>query len=75
MKVLDTHILGEEMKTNIEIDEALLSEAKELSQAKTKKQVVEQALQYYIQSLYRKQMLQLRGKVQWEGDLDQMRSV
>ena len=63
------------MKTNIEIDEALLSEAKKLSQAKTKKQVVEQALQYYIQSLYRKQMLELRGKVQWEGDLDQMRSV
>ena len=63
------------MKTNIEIDEALLSEAKELSQAQTEKQVVEQALQYYIQSLYRKQMLQLRGKVQWEGDLDQMRSM
>jgi Arc/MetJ family transcription regulator len=63
------------MKTNVEIDEALLSEAKKLSQARTKKQVVEQALQYYIQSLYRKQMLQLRGKVQWEGDLDQMRSV
>jgi Arc/MetJ family transcription regulator len=63
------------MKTNIEIDEALLNEAKKLSQAKTKKQVVEQALQYYIQSLYRKQMLELRGKVQWEGDLDQMRSV
>ncbi|MBD0255144.1 MAG: type II toxin-antitoxin system VapB family antitoxin [Cytophagales bacterium] len=63
------------MKTNVEIDEALLSEAKKLSQAKTKKQVVEQALQHYIQSLYRKQMLELRGKVQWEGDLDQMRSI
>ena len=63
------------MKTNIEIDEALVSEAKALSQATTENQVVELALQYYIQSLYRKQMLQLRGQVQWDGDLDQMRSV
>ena len=63
------------MKKNIEVDEALVSEAKALSQATTENQVVELALQYYIQCLYRKQMLQLRGQVQWDGDLDQMRSI
>lgn len=63
------------MKTNIEVDDALVNEAKKLSRAKTKKQVVEQALHHYIESLSRKQMLQLRGQVQWEGDLDLMRTV
>ncbi|MBC7921661.1 MAG: type II toxin-antitoxin system VapB family antitoxin [Ferruginibacter sp.] len=61
------------MRINIDIDEELLNQAKALAQAKTKKEVVELALRNLIDSLQRKQMLSLRGKVAWEGDLDEMR--
>ncbi len=61
------------MRTNIDINDDLLAEAMELSRAKTKKEVVEQALENYVKMLNRKQILEWPGKVHWEGDLEQMR--
>lgn len=61
------------MRTNIDINDELLQEAMELSHAKTKKEVVEQALDNYVKMLNRKQILEWPGKVHWEGDLEQMR--
>jgi hypothetical protein len=39
----------------------------------TKKAVVEQALKLYIQLLQQAALRELRGKLRWEGDLNQMR--
>ena len=61
------------MRTNIDVDEELLNQAKALTQAKTKKEVVELDLKNIIEVLQRRQMLSLRGKVAWEGDLEEMR--
>ncbi|MGA0555471.1 type II toxin-antitoxin system VapB family antitoxin [Larkinella sp. VNQ87] len=61
------------MKISIDIQDDLLRQAMELSQAKTKKEAIEQALDIYVKMLRRKDLLNLRGKVAWEGDLDQMR--
>jgi Arc/MetJ family transcription regulator len=63
------------MRTNIEIDNDLMNSALQLSKIKTKKEVVERALENFIRELRRKEMLKLRGKVEWEGDLDEMRQV
>ncbi|MCY7351552.1 MAG: type II toxin-antitoxin system VapB family antitoxin [Cytophagaceae bacterium] len=63
------------MKTSIEIDEQLLTQAQALTQAKSKDEVVNLALQTLIQALHRQQMLNLRGNVQWEGNLDEMRAA
>ena len=63
------------MRTNIEIEDELIRQALKLSNSKTKKEVVEQALKNYVAYLKRKQLLSLKGKVVWEGDLKQMRSV
>lgn len=63
------------MRTNIEIDNDLMDSALQLSKIKTKKEVVERALENFIKELRRKEMLKLRGKVEWEGDLDEMRQV
>ena len=63
------------MKTSIEIDEQLLTQAQALTQAKSKDEVVNLALQRLIQTLRRQQMLHLRGNVQWDGNLDEMRAV
>jgi len=63
------------MRTNIEIDNQLMHQALELSQLKTKKDVVDKALRQFVKYLRRQQMLQLRGQVRWEGNLTEMRSV
>jgi Arc/MetJ family transcription regulator len=61
------------MRTNIEIDDALLSKAMHLSPKTTKKAVVEEAL-ILVVKLYRQgqALRKLRG-IGWEGDLQAMR--
>ena len=61
------------MRTNIVIDDQLMDQAINLSGLKTKKAVVEQALKLYIQLLQQAALRELRGKLRWEGNLDQMR--
>lgn len=61
------------MRTNIEIDAALMEQALQLSHLRTKKEVVHQALEHYVRRLRRLKMLSLQGQVKWEGDLDEMR--
>lgn len=63
------------MRTNIDIDDELMKTAQKLSKIKTKKEVVEQALENFIKELQRRDMLNLRGKVEWDGDLDEMRGA
>ncbi len=61
------------MRTNIVIDAELIQEAMTLSQLKTKKAVVESGLRLLIQMKKQEQIKSLRGKLNWEGDLDAMR--
>jgi Arc/MetJ family transcription regulator len=63
------------MRTHIEIDDALLEQALALGGYPTKKAVVNAALAELIKQLKRQELLQLRGQLRWEGDLDQLRSV
>jgi Arc/MetJ family transcription regulator len=61
------------VRTNIDIDEAVLTEAIELTGVKTKKAVVEMALQHLVRHYSRKRAWEeLRG-LGWDGDLDEMR--
>ncbi len=60
-------------RTNIELDENILKEAMELTKMKTKKDVVNFAISELVKKLKRKKILELEGKVQWEGNLDEMR--
>ncbi|GAB3018163.1 type II toxin-antitoxin system VapB family antitoxin [Spirosoma pulveris] len=62
------------MRTNIDINDELIQRALEMSHLKTKKAVVELALQQYIERQARQNLLSLFGKVQWDGDLEQMRT-
>jgi len=61
------------MRTNIVIDDDLMSEAMLLSRLKTKKSVVETGLKLLVQIKKQEQIKGLRGKLKWEGDLDAMR--
>ncbi|REA55687.1 type II toxin-antitoxin system VapB family antitoxin [Dyadobacter luteus] len=62
------------MRTNIDIDDSLMREAMEISRIKTKKQTIEFALKEYIAAEHRRKLLDLRGKVEWEGNLVEWRT-
>lgn len=62
------------MRTNIEIDDTLMADAMDASGATTKKAAVEQGLQLLIQIKQQSGLKGLRGKLKWEGDLDEMRT-
>ncbi len=61
------------MRTNININDELLSEAMTLSRLKTKKAVVETGLKLLVQIKKQERIKSLRGKLKWDGDLDAMR--
>jgi len=63
------------MRTNIELDDELMLQALQLSKINTKKEVIHEALKNYVGLMKRKQLLELKGKVKWEGDIKEMRSI
>ena len=64
-----------EMRTSIVLNEQLVNEAMQLSHAHTKKEVVDLALQNFIDSIKRRNIQTLFGEVKWEGDLNKMREI
>lgn len=62
------------MRTNIAIDDLLMEEAIKLTGAKTKKDAVELGLKTLIRLKKQEKIKDYRGKLKWEGDLDEMRS-
>ena len=58
------------MRTNIEIDDALMKEAMEAAGTSTKKATVEAGLRMLIAAGAQVGIRQLRGRVKWEGNLD-----
>ena len=61
------------MRTNIVLDDEVVREAMALSGAPSKKALVDRALREFLQRQRLLDMANSFGKIQWEGDLDQMR--
>ena len=61
------------MRTNIEIDDQLMAEALRSSGESTKRAAVEAALRLLIQTKAQAGIRKLRGKIQWEGNLAELR--
>ena len=62
------------MRTNIVIDDELMQEALNASGLTTKKEAVEAGLKALIQLKKQGKIREYRGKLNWEGDLDDMRT-
>lgn len=60
-------------RTNIELDDRLVSEGLRVFKCRTKRELVELALVELLKSSKRKEILKLRGQVRWEGSLDELR--
>ena len=66
--------MGRTMRTNIVIDDDLMDEALKVSRLKTKKDAVEEGLKLLVQRKKQENIKDLRGKLHWKGDLEDMRS-
>ena len=62
------------MRTNIVIDDKLMRETLRLTGLKTKREAVELGLRTLVRLRQQEQVKRFRGKLEWEGDLDAMRS-
>jgi Arc/MetJ family transcription regulator len=62
------------MRTNIVIDDELMDEARRVAGTSTKRETVEVALRELVRRRDRRSTLELRGSVQWDGDLDRSRA-
>lgn len=62
------------MRTNIVIDEKLMQDALRLTGAKTKREAVELGLRTLVRLRQQEELRKLRGKLDWQGDLDAMRT-
>jgi Arc/MetJ family transcription regulator len=61
------------MRTNIDIDDALMAEAMEATGTTTKKAAVEAALTEMVRRKRQRDVLNSAGTINWQGDLDEMR--
>ncbi len=62
------------MRTNIVIDDKLMKETLRVTGLKTKREVVELGLRTLLRLRQQEQIRRFRGKLNWQGDLDAMRT-
>jgi Uncharacterized protein conserved in bacteria (DUF2191). len=58
------------MRTNIVLDDGLINEAMALSKLKTKRDVVNKALEEYVRGLKKRDLRELRGRVSFVEGYD-----
>lgn len=59
---------------NIVLEEELVSKGMRLTGLRTQKALIDYALRELVRREEQKSILKLKGKISWEGDLDQLRS-
>lgn len=61
-------------KTHITLDDKLIAECAEVTGIKTRRALVEHALNELLRRERQKKVLDLKGTVTWSGNLDEMRA-
>jgi Arc/MetJ family transcription regulator len=62
------------MRTNIVIDDVLMRDALRVTGLKTKREAVEMGLRTLLRLRQQEDVRKYRGKLRWEGNLDEMRT-
>ena len=63
------------IRTNIVLDKQLLEAALQATGMKTRRQLIEYALRELVRHKQQRKLLNLKGTIQWEGDLQAMREA
>lgn len=61
------------MRTTLNLDDRALDDAMAYAEGLSKTEVINEALRHYARGKRLKRLLELRGKVDWEGDIDRLR--
>lgn len=62
------------MRTNIVIDDELMENVLQITGIKTKREAVQQGLELLLRLSKQARIKEFRGKLKWEGDLNEMRN-
>ena len=62
------------MRTNIVIDDELMADVLQLTGLKTKREAVELGLKTLVKLKKQEKIRQFRGKLPWQGELNEMRT-
>jgi Arc/MetJ family transcription regulator len=75
MQILPRYHLHQEasLRTTLNIDDAALAGAMKTARGQTKTAVINEALREYARRRRIRQILELRGRVRWDGNLDDLR--
>lgn len=65
---------GRPMRTNIVINDDLMDDVLKATGLKTKREAVELGLKTLLRLRQQEQIKSFRGKLKWEGDLEDMRN-
>jgi len=69
----DLHQEEATMRTTLNVDDEALEGAMKVAPGKTKTDVINEALREFARRRRMQGFLDLAGKVQWDGDLDELR--
>jgi Arc/MetJ family transcription regulator len=61
-------------RTNVVLDDKLMAKCQRATGIKTKRALIQHALEELLRRKDQKRLLELKGKVHWEGDLDAWRT-
>lgn len=61
------------MRTNVDLDEKLVERALDLSGCRTKRELLHRCLTEFVRKREQRRILELAGKVLWDGDLRELR--
>ena len=61
------------MRTTLNLDDEALASAMKVASGKTKTDVINEALREFARRRRRQEFLEFKGKMSWEGDLDELR--
>ncbi|MBL8026177.1 MAG: type II toxin-antitoxin system VapB family antitoxin [Fibrobacteres bacterium] len=61
------------MRTNVVIDNNLMKKALKAGGTLTKRATIEEGLRVLVQMKGQRELLKLRGRIHWNGNLDAMR--
>jgi Arc/MetJ family transcription regulator len=67
------HPRNDAVRTTLNLDEEALSRAMAQAPGRTRTAVINDALRLYARTKRRRQLLDRRGRVDWQGDVDAMR--
>jgi Arc/MetJ family transcription regulator len=63
----------DDMRTNIVLDRKLVEAGLKATGLRTRRELVDFALRELLRHKHQRRLLELKGKVSWEGDLNEMR--